>query len=253
MSGGATWWKDFFDHRHSLDLSRFPDTDETEQEVAGLISILELNRQQRIADVCCGYGRHLVALAQRGYSVLGVDIAPMMLAQAHRWLTEAGVEAPILRADARQLPFAAGSFNVVLNLFNSFGYCQSDEENQHVLAESARVLQPGGKFLLETRNRPHQIMFAPRYLPMQTADGQQLVLSCRYVRSTHQLISEWRQSNSGPVIHRASIRLYGIAELDEMMAQAGLRKVAVYGDYEATPFAGYQRQVLYLAEKLQSQ
>jgi len=34
-----------------------------------------------------------------------------------------------------------------------------------------------------------------------------------------------------------------------MMAEAGLRKIAIYGDYEATPFAGYQRQVLYLAEK----
>ena len=122
-----------------------------------------------------------------------------------------------------------------------------------MLAETARVLQPGGRFLLETRNRPHQIMFAPRHLPMQTADGQQLVLTCRYVRATHRLISEWRQGDSGAVVHRASIRLYGIAELDEMMAQAGLHKVAIYGDYAATPFAGYQRQVLYLAEKPDSQ
>ena len=247
------WWRDFFAHEDSLELGQFPDPHETHQEVAGLTRMVGLSPEQRIADICCGYGRHLVALAQRGYSILGVDIAPMMLARARRWLTKAGVDTPILRADARQLPFAASSFNVVLNLFNSFGYCQSDEENQHVLAETARVLQPGGRFLLETRNRPHQIMFAPRHLPMQTADGQQLVLSCRYVRATHRLISEWRQIDSGPVVHRASIRLYGIAELDEMMAQAGLRKVAVYGDYAATPFAGYQRQVLYLAEKPDSQ
>jgi len=250
MTGCAqTWWQDFFDHHHSLDLSRFPDADETKQELAGLISILELNGEQRIADICCGYGRHLLPLAQRGHTVFGVDIAPMMLAKAHCRLEEVGVEAPILRADARQLPFADASLDVVLNLFNSFGYCQSEAQNQRILTETARVLQPGGKFLLETRNRPHQIMFAPHYLPMETTGGQRFILHCRYDQVTHRLISEWRRSESGPVVHRASIRLYGIDELDEMMAEAGLRKTAVYGDYEATPFAGYQRQVLYLAEK----
>ena len=249
MTGDASWWQDFFDHQHSLDLSRFPDADETEQELAGLISILELNSQQRIADICCGYGRHLLPLAQRGHTVFGIDTAPMMLAKARRWLEEVGVEATILRADARQLPFADGSLDVVLNLFNSFGYCQSEAQNQCILTETTRVLRPGGKFLLETRNRPHQIMFAPHYLPMETTDGQRFILRCRYDRTAHRLISEWRRSKNGPVVHRASIRLYGVTELDKMMAQAGLRKVAVYGDYEATPFAGYQRQVLYLAEK----
>jgi len=245
----ATWWQDFFDHRYSLDLAQFPNADETQREVAGLTSILELGGQQRIADVCCGYGRHLLPLAQQGHTVFGVDIAPMMLAKARQWLEEVGVEAVILRADARQLPFADDSLDVVLNLFNSFGYCQSEAQNQRILTESARVLRPGGKFLLETRNRPHQIMFAPHYLAMETADGQRFILRCRYDRADHRLISEWRQGEDGPVVHRASIRLYGIDELDEMMAQAGLRKTAIYGDYEATPFAGYQRQVLYLAEK----
>ncbi len=249
MTAGASWWEDFFDHHHSLDLARFPDADETEQELAGLINILKLNGQQRIADICCGYGRHLLPLAQRGHIVFGVDIAPMMLAQARRRLDKAGVEAVILRADARRLPFADDSLDVVINLFNSFGYCQSEAENQRILTESARVLRPGGKFLLETRNRPYQIMFAPYYLPMETSDGQRFILHCRYDRAAHRLISEWSLSQNGPVVHRASIRLYGIAELDKMMAQAGLRKVAIYGDYEATPFAGYQRQVLYLAEK----
>ncbi len=250
MTGCAeTWWQDFFDQHCSLDLSQFPDADETQREVAGLIHILKIGAQQRIADVCCGYGRHLIPLAQRGHIVFGVDTAPMMLAKARRWLQRVGVKAVVLRADARQLPFANDSLDVVLNLFNSFGYCQLEADNQRILTESARVLRPGGKFLLETRNRPHQIMFAPRYLPMETADGQRFILRCQYDRAAHRLISEWRQTEDGPVVHRASIRLYGIDELDEMMAAAGLRKTAIYGDYEATPFAGYQRQVLYLAEK----
>jgi len=199
MTGRAnSWWQDFFNQRSSLDLSRFPDAEETQREVAGLIRILKIRGQQRIADVCCGYGRHVVPLAQRGHIVFGIDIAPLMLAKARRWLEKDRVQAFLVRADARQLPFADNLFDVVLNLFNSFGYCESEADNQRILTESARV---------------------------------------------------WRQTENGPVVHQASIRLYGIDELDEMMAAAGLRKTAIYGDYEATPFAGYQRQVLYLAEK----
>jgi len=250
MTGRAnSWWQDFFNQRSSLDLSRFPDAEETQREVAGLIRILKIRGQQRIADVCCGYGRHVVPLAQRGHIVFGIDIAPLMLAKARRWLEKDRVQAFLVRADARQLPFADNLFDVVLNLFNSFGYCESEADNQRILTESARVLRPGGKFLLETRNRPHQIMFAPHYLPMETTDGQRFILRCRYDRAAHRLISEWRQTENGPVVHQASIRLYGIDDLDEIMAAAGLRKTAIYGDYEATPFAGYQRQVLYLAEK----
>ena len=127
------WWREFFNHRHSLDLSQFPDAEQTQREVAGLVGMLNLTADQRIADVCCGYGRHLIPLTRRGYTVFGVEIAPLMVKMAHQRLREAGVEAAIIRADARQMPFAGGSLDVVLNLFNSFGYCQSDAQNELVL------------------------------------------------------------------------------------------------------------------------
>ncbi len=243
------WWREFFRHEHSLALAQFPDSGQTDQEVAGLIEMLALAPAQRIADICCGYGRHLVRLARHGYGVVGMDISPMMLELAQAQLARAGVETPLIQADARELPFADRSLDVVLNLFNSFGYCACDEDNQRILNEAARVLQAGGKLLLDTRNRPHQILFAPRRLPMHTADGERLILTCTYDQRNHRLISEWRNTADGPVVHHASIRLYGLEELDEMIAAAGLHRLAVYGDYKGTAFTGYQRQLLYLAQK----
>ena len=248
-SPGDAWWRDFFAHHHSLDLSQFPDALETDREVAGLIRMLALGPEQTVADVCCGYGRHLARLAVQGYHMVGVDISPMMLELARGELDRLGARATLLRADARSLPLADGSVEVVLNLFNSFGYCEQEADNQQILKEAARVLRPGGQFFLDTRTRQCQILFAPRHQPMGTADGQALVMSCHYDSPRHRLVSEWRRTRTGPVVHQASIRLYGLDELDEMMTVAGLQKVAVYGDYSAIPYGGYQRQLLYLARK----
>jgi SAM-dependent methyltransferase len=53
----------------------------------------------------------------------------------------------------RRLPFAGASFDAVLNLFNAFGYLEDEAQDELVLAEVARVLAPGGRFLQELANR----------------------------------------------------------------------------------------------------
>ena len=244
-----SWWREFFTHERSLALAQFPDSSQTDREVAGLIAMLALAPQQRIADICCGYGRHLVRLTSHGYAVLGMDISPMMLRRAQAQLARAGIETPLVQADARELPFADSSLDVVLNLFNSFGYCASDEDNQQILNETARVLRGGGKLFLDTRNAQHQILFAPTRLLMPVGDGTKLILKCTYDRQTHRLISEWRYAVDGPVVHHASIRLYVLQELNEMIAAAGLHRLALYANYGGTAFSGYQRQLLYVAQK----
>src|SRR3972149_4097175 len=71
-------------------------------------------------------------------------------ARARREARRRKVAAPLVRGDARRLPCRDACLDVALNLFNSFGYCATDEENEQELREAARVLKPGGRFLLAT-------------------------------------------------------------------------------------------------------
>jgi len=70
---GEDWWRRFFESSDSLELSYFPDHRETAREIQGLQRLLRLTREDLIADICCGYGRHLIPLVNLGYRVVGLD------------------------------------------------------------------------------------------------------------------------------------------------------------------------------------
>ncbi len=243
------WWREFFESEDSIPLSFFPHPEETEREVEGLTGLLELKPGQLIADICCGMGRHALPLAEAGFEVVGVDASEMMLAAARR---AGGDDRRLLavRADAANLPLRSASVDVALNLFNSFGYFEDEGADQRVLAETARCLRAAGKFLLETRNREHQILFAPQHLRVALADGSPAVMCCHYNRERHRLCSTWsRPDRPEETLYRATIRLYGLEELVEMFERAGLVVDATCGDYQGTPFEGHERMLIVLAHK----
>jgi malonyl-CoA O-methyltransferase len=106
-----------------------------EMEQEALVPLLEGILAGRALDLGCGSGRYMRLLAQRGLGdVVGADLSPAMLARAR----ETGW--PVVRAAASGLPFAAGSFDLVVCAL-VVGHVSSLDG---VIAESARVLRPGG-------------------------------------------------------------------------------------------------------------
>ena len=93
-------------------------------------------------DLGCGTGTDLMYLAQQGYRVIGVDIAIEPLRFARQRFRQAGLDIPLIQADARFLPFRDASINLICDsgCFHSFA-----PELRPAYARSvARVLKPGG-------------------------------------------------------------------------------------------------------------
>jgi SAM-dependent methyltransferase len=104
----------------------------------------------RLLDLGCGTGRLLVPFADRGWEVIGVDLSPAMLAVAQG---KVGPRAELVCGNLTQLPFADGSFDAAACLFSTLGMVIGAEMRRRVLGHVARVLRPGGRFVLHVHNR----------------------------------------------------------------------------------------------------
>jgi SAM-dependent methyltransferase len=109
---------------------------------------LEVGSGTNVLDVACGTGNLAIPLARRGAVVTGVDIAPNLIAQARERATAEGLTATFDEGDAEQLPYADGSFDLVVSMFGAM-FAPRPEV---VASELARVLKSGGRLAMANWN-----------------------------------------------------------------------------------------------------
>jgi len=95
-------------------------------------------------DVATGGGHTALFLARQGWHVTAGDIAPRMLENAVRLAAEAGLTIETRQFPAEEMPFAAGTFQLVTVRVAPHHFSSP----ARFVAEVARVLAPGGHFLL---------------------------------------------------------------------------------------------------------
>lgn len=94
-------------------------------------------------DICCGIGKMSHALANCGYKTLGIDLSAEQLEIARQ--ISPGPD--YVRTDMGALP--PGQYDLLLNIYTSFGYYNTEEEDLAVLSEWYKALRPGGVLIME--------------------------------------------------------------------------------------------------------
>ncbi len=244
------WWESFFEETflHLWPSSSTPDHEPA--EVAGLVSLLELPPEGRILDLACGYGRIAVPLARRGFQVTGLDSSEPLLAVGRERAAQSGVAAEWHHADMRDTPSEwSGRFDAVISIWNSFGYFSDDHENQRVLASAAQVLKPGGRLLIDVSNRD-RVVSTYRTRDWDERDGLVLLQERSFdpVRGLNRTELTWHEDRQRRQVSFA-VRLYTATELTRMVAAAGLRPVAYYGDWTGGELTRESRHIILVAEK----
>ncbi len=102
----------------------------------------------RVAVIGCGAGRDLLALAPRGYELEGVDISPVLLAEAGRQLGEAGVNAKLYCADVRSFEFPSPPYDAFVFSWFTYAHLPGAARRVEVLRSLGRHLAPAGRLIL---------------------------------------------------------------------------------------------------------
>ena len=126
----------------------FPNRETTAREVDDIEKLLKLQRTEVILDVGCGNGRHAIEMANRGYRVVGIDIAEAYLREAQQEAerSEASVEFRLQRASKI---VEQAYYDVVIAINHTLGF-MDDTELAAQFERFAYALRPGGKLLLTT-------------------------------------------------------------------------------------------------------
>ena len=221
----SEWFERWFGEEY---LALYPHRDE--REAATAVSLVDANlgglKVARALDLACGAGRHSRLLRER-WRTAGFDLSLPLLTRAR----EADPDGFYVRGDMRALPFVDHGFDLVVNLFTSFGYFDNDAQHLRVLAEVARVTRRGGKFVLDFLNSDY---VRSTLVPRQTSNvGGRSVELRREISSDDRFVVKTIASGGegGAQTFTERVRLFDRLDLETMLEESGFGVEKVLGDY----------------------
>lgn len=207
----------------------------TADEVSFILRETHLTPPATVADVACGEGRHAIALARRGFQVMGVDLNSEFIATAREEATGLGEKARFFTGDMREA--IGGPYQMVLSLFQSFGFFD-DADNTKVLHAWTRRLTPGGYLVLDLWNRDFIVRKALDAYQWEAEPGLRVTehkdfdsLSGRLAIHYTYTYAEGQQFE-----YDAHFRLYAPTELRDLLASVGIEITSVYGSLTGDPY-----------------
>lgn len=211
-----------------------------------------------ILELGCGTGRVLVALAQAGYPVFGLDRHAGMLAVLREQLP-VGTKAHVFQADLAR--FCLGlQFPLILVPCNTWSTLSGDQR-QAALSSVSRHLLPGGLFSASIPN-PALLRRQPRHVEAEVEDefhhpvsGNPVQVSTGWVRDGRSFHLEWYYDHLLPDgrVERLSVKVdHDLAPLEVHRAEfvaAGLDPGEEYGDYDRSPYRPDSPSLILFARK----
>lgn len=143
------WFVSWFDSHYYHLLYKNRDNQEAAKFINNLLDYLNLERGSKVLDLACGKGRHSAQLGKAGYDVIGIDLSEESIASANENFQNDRLE--FFVHDMREL-YWSDHFDLVVNLFTSFGYFHNSDDDQRTLSGVADALKSGGLFVMDFMN-----------------------------------------------------------------------------------------------------
>ncbi len=200
-----------------------------------------------VLDAACGTGMHAIALAQRGYIVVGTDLSPSMIAQAEQnaRASDISLRFETVGFGAQAALLGEKSFDAVLCLGNSLPHLLTEEALDEALADFYRLLRPKGAVLIQNRNFDQVMQKRQREMePQSVQEEKQEWLFIRFydflenglvrfnfLTLSRQAAQPWKQDWQSSLL-----RPILADELSKSLLQAGFSEIQLFGNLGGEPF-----------------
>lgn len=230
-------------------------TQRLNRELPFIIKLLKNKPAPRILDLACGTGRHAIALAQRGYAVIGLDSSSQMIATAKQHAKHNKVNVQFLLADmSRVTSVVEGKFDLILCLGNSLALLPDHPTLQQTLNGVHTLLKPDGHFAAQVLNFEEIRHSGFRFFPIKagrTKTGEEAV----FMRFFEPLTT----SNTAQLVFTGFIQkgtkwetrmdTQQVLQLDQdilrtTLQDANFNRVVYYGGYDESQFTPLDSRTL---------
>jgi len=223
-----SWFKNWFNspYYHQLYFKR--DDVEAEAFISKLLERLQPAPGATMLDVACGRGRHALQLANHGYDVTGIDLSEDSIEEAKQ---QEKKNLHFYRHDMR-LPFRINYYDFVFNFFTSFGYFNTQRENDNAMRTISQALKNHGTLVID-------------FLNVHYAEDHLVHHSEQTINDVHYIITKWfdethfykkieieDEQYDTPFIFTEKVQKLTLGDFNDMLAFQYLQVKEVFGDYQ---------------------
>ncbi len=227
------WFKEWFNSDLYLKVYNHRGSEDAEKLVDLILSFINPVKQSKILDSACGVGRHSNYLAEKGFNVFGFDLSKNLLLEASERAKEKNLNVKYLLTDIRTACFKT-KFDIILNMFTSFGYFENDEENFCFFRNAKSFLKDDGYLVID--------YFNPIYLRSNLVVNSHKLFNDILI-DEHRLFEGNRIKkkinikNENDVFEfEESVALYEFCELKSRFEEMNFKILKTFGDYSGHDF-----------------
>ena len=236
------WFRNWFDSKYYHILYKNRDKDEAIFFLKNIIKHLKLD-EGKILDVACGKGRHAKYLNEIGFNVTGIDLSKNSIKQAKK---SSNKKLKFFVHDMRSV-FKQNNFDLVTNLFTSFGYFENTTDEQDTINAMAKNLHKKGLLLIDFMN-VKKVINSLVENETKEIDGVKFTIERKFDKNY--IIKKIKIKDEKTILNfQEKVRALTLFDFNIMLEKANMKIIDLFGDYSLNNFNAINSERLIIIAK----
>lgn len=229
----SEWYKDWFNSEEYLTVYKHRNDQDADKLLKLIFNNVDIPKKSNVLDAACGAGRHSIQLAKNGFNVTGFDLSDTLLKIAKINAVKQKADINFINSDIRNF-YSKTNFSLIVNLFTSFGYFDSDDENFKFFENAFSMLLEGGYLVFDYFNSNYLMS---NLVPIsQKQIGDLNITEKRTINNNRVKKEIIIKKNSLTKSFIESVKLYDFSTILSKFEEIGYKNFKIFGDFEGDSF-----------------